>query len=260
MRSLGFRLGVAVLAGSLTLSSMDLTSPSPLRAQEDSSATDEEARGLFAAGRAAFADGRYEDARSHFQRSYELSGRPQLLYNLGQAEDRLRHDEAALAWLERYLAEVPDAANRVEVQARIEALRAAVARTRVPTEEREASAESTPGAAPAEPGPSAPIPVATIVLSALALGATGAAVGTWVGANDAYGAADRDCAAVGCSEGTVSSIATLVDATNGLWVSALVLGAGAAIALPLELTMGGSDGVRARLALRPGGLSLGGTF
>jgi tetratricopeptide (TPR) repeat protein len=252
---MGSRLGAAVLLGSLTL-----TTVSPIRAEDAAtSTTDDEARGLFAAGRAAFADGRYEDARSYFQRSYELSRRPQLLYNLGQVEDRLRHDEAALASFEQYLAEVPDAENRVEVQARIDALRAAITRAREPADETEASADRASEAAPPEHGPT--IPVAAIVLSALAIGAGGAAIGTWVAANDAYGAADRDCGASGCSEGRLSEIATLVDATNGLWVSALVLGVGAAIALPLELTTGGSEGAgTAWLELRPGGLALGGTF
>ena len=38
------------------------------RATEATSATDAEARGLFEAGRAAFADGRFEDARDYFAR------------------------------------------------------------------------------------------------------------------------------------------------------------------------------------------------
>ncbi|MCX7807199.1 MAG: tetratricopeptide repeat protein, partial [Deltaproteobacteria bacterium] len=75
-------------------------------------AKDQEARALFQAGQVAFEDGRFEDALQYFRRSYELSGRPALLYNIGLAADRLRRDEEALSAFERYLAEVPDARNR----------------------------------------------------------------------------------------------------------------------------------------------------
>jgi hypothetical protein len=49
-----------------------------------------EARALYAAGQAAFHDGRYEHALEYLQRSYELSHRPALLYNIGTTFDRLR--------------------------------------------------------------------------------------------------------------------------------------------------------------------------
>jgi tetratricopeptide (TPR) repeat protein len=58
---------------------------------------DEEARALFQAGRRAFADARYEDALDRFRSAYELSHRPELLYNIGHAADRLRRD--ARPWM-----------------------------------------------------------------------------------------------------------------------------------------------------------------
>jgi tetratricopeptide (TPR) repeat protein len=86
------------------------------------SADDEVARGLFQAGKAAYEAGKYEDALSFFEQAHARSGRPQLLFNIGQAADRLRRDEKALEAFRAYLAQVPDAANRIEVEARVRQL------------------------------------------------------------------------------------------------------------------------------------------
>jgi tetratricopeptide (TPR) repeat protein len=88
-----------------------------------SAARDAEGRGLFEAGRAAFTDGRYEDALDYFDRAYALSHRSELLYNIGSANDRLRRDVEALAAFERYVRELPDAPNVREVESRIRVLR-----------------------------------------------------------------------------------------------------------------------------------------
>lgn len=90
------------------LLSLAFLSPHRVAAQEAGPteatvARDAEARGLFEAGRAAFADGRFEDARDYFRRSSELSRRDALLYNIGTAEDRLRNDAAALAAFEGFM-------------------------------------------------------------------------------------------------------------------------------------------------------------
>lgn len=87
---------------------------------------DSEARGLFDAGVSAYGGGRYEEALGYFQRAYDLSERPVLLYNIGTAAERARRDEVALRAYEQYLERVPDAANRARVETRITALRALV--------------------------------------------------------------------------------------------------------------------------------------
>ncbi len=93
--------------------------------KEERDARDEEARGLFVAGRAAYDDGRYEEALDYFRRSYELSERPELLYNIGQTSDVLgRNDEALLAF-EKYQESYPDGPRSREVQERIFRLRKA---------------------------------------------------------------------------------------------------------------------------------------
>lgn len=220
------------------------------RAQDAPSERDEEARHLFEAGRAAFANGRYEEARDQFVRSHDLSGRPALLYNIGTAEDRLRNDGAALAAFEAYLAALPDAENATEVRARVEVLRASVASA-------DAAPASSRGGPTRETG--ARVPIAAIVTAALALAVGGAAIGTWVAANDTYGARERGCGVAGCSDAELGEVQTLVDATNVLWISALVIGAGAGVALAFELGMP-SDETEVRASIGLGGLSIEGTF
>lgn len=91
------------------------------------SPTDHDARVAFESGDLAFSEGRYEDAFDDFTRAYDLSHRPELLYNIGLAADRLRRDEEAIEAFEAYLAALPEATNHAEVQRRLRALHAAVA-------------------------------------------------------------------------------------------------------------------------------------
>lgn len=85
-------------------------------------ADDAVARGLFQAGKAAYEAGKYEDALGFFEQAHARSGRPQLLFNIGQAAERMRLDEKALEKFRAYLTQVPDAANRMDVEARIRQL------------------------------------------------------------------------------------------------------------------------------------------
>jgi len=93
-------------------------------APEELSAMDEEARLVFQAGTVAFEDGRFAEALDRFRTAYELSGRTQLLYNIGVSADRLRRDEEALAAFEQFLAESSaDAEGVRDAEARVEILR-----------------------------------------------------------------------------------------------------------------------------------------
>jgi hypothetical protein len=232
----------------------------PASAQEGTSdARDREARSLFEAGRTAFEDGRYGDARDYFQRAYELSGRADMLYNIANAEDRMRHDREALAAFEGYLAGSPAAPNRVEVEARMESLRAAIA-------EREALEAASREPEPAPPPPAAPGPtlVWTWIAGGAALAFGAVAVGTWVGANDAYGGLERGCYAMrgGCTADEISGsgVEALVLTTNVFFVGSLVLAGATGVALAVELTSGGGGEPSASVRLGPGSLSLEGTF
>jgi len=147
----GERLRVALVVG-LSLVGVAATSgrasaqepEQPAAAPEDSAAAseDSEARALFVAGQTAFEAGRYEAALGHFRASFELSNRPQLLYNIGLAADRLRHDQEALTAFEGFLAQVPDSPLREPVEARAEILREAIAQHISPEEVAAAEARA----------------------------------------------------------------------------------------------------------------------
>lgn len=87
---------------------------------------------------AEFEAGNYQDALDHFQRAYELTGSPILLYNIGQTADRLRLDATALRAFQLYLGSYPDAPNRDEVEHRMRALE-----PRVETETRALAAQTS---------------------------------------------------------------------------------------------------------------------
>lgn len=106
------------------------TEPAPPMATDfdEGGSGDTQARDAFDAGRAALEAGHPEDALASFREAYRLSGRPELLYNIGLVEDRLRHDRAALEAFQGYLEQVPQATNRTLVEERIRTLQESVAR------------------------------------------------------------------------------------------------------------------------------------
>lgn len=112
--------------------------------------SDEVARNLFHAGKAAYDEGNYQDALQFFEQAYARSQRSALLYNIGQAADRLRLDDKAIESFRAYLAATPDAPNRVEVENRIRALEhsraasASAAAAVAPTPEQTARAAEPP--------------------------------------------------------------------------------------------------------------------
>ncbi len=134
------------------------------RAQSTGESLDREARALFDAGSTAFEDARYEDALGYFRRAYELSGRAELLYNVGITADRLRRDAEALEAFEGFLARVEAHPKRREVEVRIRAIHEARADAQAPPPNDaapEASPEAAPAAAPPGPPPSPREPTAT---------------------------------------------------------------------------------------------------
>lgn len=98
---------------------------------------DEMARQLFDQGRSAYSEGRFESALRAFRASYELSGRAQLLFNMGTTLDRLRRTREAVNHFERYLEEMYEAPNRSEVEARIRVLRAELDQQRAAAADRD---------------------------------------------------------------------------------------------------------------------------
>lgn len=90
-----------------------LTAPGTVRsawAQEDpvSNTTDKVAREHFLRGERYYEEGAYEIAIVEFQKAFDLSGRPQLLFNLANCHERLSSYELAIEALRRYLKTVPE--------------------------------------------------------------------------------------------------------------------------------------------------------
>jgi tetratricopeptide (TPR) repeat protein len=88
----------------------------------EKAALDVRARELFQKGDTAYAEGRYEEAHTAFHEAYELSGRPQLLFNISNALERLGRYTEAVEALEKYLAS-GKAKDRDVVQKRLANLR-----------------------------------------------------------------------------------------------------------------------------------------
>lgn len=238
-------------------------------AHAQSDLDEEQARAHFSAGRAAFSAGRYPDALAEFKKAYELSHRPQLLYNVGVAADRLRHDAEALEAFEAYLRALPEAPERAEVEGRIAVLRQAIdnaraaqaaqARPAAPSPEATASAapaaEAEPPAADADGPGAAPIvllvgggvvAVTGGVLLAIALSDKGAVESPDDGARyeDLRGAQDR-----------VPLFSTL----GSVMLGAGVLAAGVGVTWLITSGSGPSEG-SVQALIGPGALAVRGSF
>jgi tetratricopeptide (TPR) repeat protein len=111
-------------------------------------AIDAEAREHFQLGRTFYEGGRFQQAAEQFEMAYRLSARPQLLYNVYVARRDAGGLSMAIEALRAYLGQVPDAPDRVNLEARLASLEAQVARqneqeaARVESERKVAEAEA----------------------------------------------------------------------------------------------------------------------
>lgn len=220
---------------------------SPLAAQEPSTAQDEEARALFMAGQVAFEDGRFADALGHFTRSYELSRRPELLFNLANVHDRLRHSREAADAFRQYLAALPEAPNANFARNRLAALEAELA-----------ASPPAPDEAPSGPassgGPSAPGIALLVTGGAFLIG--GAAMIAWV--VDRANLVDQCSALPDCLNG--GDLTSERDAAIGLTVTLGAIGL-IGIGVGAALLAGGSGGSASVSCVpTPGGLACAGRF
>lgn len=93
-------------------------------AEAESDVTDEAAaRELFRTGSLHFDAGDYAEAADDFEASYELSGRPELLYNIYLSNERLGRLERAIAALEGFLDRGDVGERREPLQRRLSNLR-----------------------------------------------------------------------------------------------------------------------------------------
>jgi tetratricopeptide (TPR) repeat protein len=264
-------LAAVLVLGGLSLAvALALVHPSPASAQrpEDASApadTEQEARALFEAGRIAYENGRFADALPSFTRAFELTGRPALIFNIGQCLDRLgRSAEAADAY-RRFLTAVPDAPNRNFLEGRLAILDAEAARaTRAAPVERDAPDAQPSDTQPSDTQPSDTQPsdteataptralavtpadatratatddtplVAAVVLLGLGAAVGVAALGTGLAAEARHAALEADCPGRVCAPELAPGIDEL--RTLGLATDAL-LGVGGALLLSGAVTL-----------------------
>lgn len=115
-------LRTTILLLGLSVASFSFLRPALAESPAIDAELDEAARITFQRASAAFDEGDYETALARFRQAYELSPRPQLLYNIAATLDRLRRDDEARAALIAFLEASPDTPDRVEIEARIRVL------------------------------------------------------------------------------------------------------------------------------------------
>jgi hypothetical protein len=232
----------------------------------------------------AFDAGDLERALSELTRAYELGGPPALARNMAVTLERLGRRQDAIASYQRYLTLVPDASDRVEIEARITAL-AAPASRRDPAppvltliEPPATTTEPVVYASPpiddrpepvVRPGPE--WVVSWVFLGLTAASAGGAAIAYAVGSSQ-FDQLRADCiAAMGCTEGEIAEDPSHTSATaaNVLWVTTGILGAvtvasfiieGLVSANPPRRTYISGGALELALDLGPGSFRLRGTF
>lgn len=181
-----------------------------------------DARQLYAEGKAEYAQGHYEQAVELFERSYALSESPALLFNMAQAH-RLAgpsHCADAMALYKSYLAALPDAENRKEVEERIQELQecAEAARRSSVAASSNASdptpvAVSAPAPAPARAVAPSRLPTGPVLLSGAGAAMAVAGGVLYWRAWDKHREAERVCP---CYPGTYSRWEVLTNVSYAL--------------------------------------------
>ena len=198
------------------------------RAQTAPTANDQEAaRAHFMAGSAYYEQANYGDAVKEFNEAYRLSQRPDLLYNIALAYERLGKLDEAIDALGRYLKDKPDAQDRGIIQTRIENL-----------EKRRDAARDAVEAQPAPPplvtaapvAPKKPRHVASYVVGGIGVAALLASIGTGATALSIQSDVDSKCQHMICpssernqvAEGKALALST--DIMIGIGAAAVLVG------------------------------------
>jgi len=208
--------------------------------------------------------GEFEEAAGHFDEAYELSHRPEMLYNSYLAWRDAQNHVRAIGSLRAYLDrddELPDRARLRAVLANMEAEQAQASVVAEPRPAAPAPAEEPPP--PAEPaGP----PTGALVLTGLGAAALVAAAITGGVALSTAGELESACPADRCTtdeSSRVDALRTVSLVTDVLWPFGVALAVSGVIWLAVELSSSSSDvaqAPRVDLALGLGQAQLRGSF
>jgi tetratricopeptide (TPR) repeat protein len=105
------------------------------------------AREHYVKGTRAYELGLYDEAIAEYMAAYKIKDDPALLFNIGQAHRLAGHPAEAFRFYKTYLAKVPDAANRAEVETKM----ADLGRQLEQQKQAAATAVAAPAAAPPVP-------------------------------------------------------------------------------------------------------------
>lgn len=192
----------------------------------DAESRDRQARQLYLDGDIHYAAGRYEKAAELFRRAYELSQRPELLFNLGNTFERMGQYARAAEYLRRYITS-PKARDTVSVRERIRRLDASAkarsvsdagvdssrAKAEVTTSERRAATPLTESIGTDEPPDRrvAPSRRPAYIAFAVSGAAFAGALASGLAARSAAGDAEADCTS---GESTTLCLAGAEDALD----------------------------------------------
>lgn len=115
----------------------DAAGPAPQTVAAD---LDRKARVHFETATALFESGEYERAAEEFREAYRLSNRPQLLFNISLAYERLGKLQQAIELLRAYLVAVPETPKRGRLELRIQRMQERLDAQRAAEEEITTSA------------------------------------------------------------------------------------------------------------------------
>jgi tetratricopeptide (TPR) repeat protein len=118
-------------------------------------AADKEAREHYTQGQKLFDAADYDAALAQFQRAYELTPYPAILYHIALCHDQLGHAHEALDAYKAYLVVDPKTSRRKGIEARIEKLQSPSPAPPPPAPVEPPAPAPATAPAPAEPAPSA---------------------------------------------------------------------------------------------------------
>lgn len=133
------------------------------------------ARDHYIKGTRAYELGLYDEAIAEYMAAYKAKDDPALLFNLGQAHRLAGHPAEALRFYKTYLAKLPEASNRADVESKIRDLRELVEKQKPPQAEPAAVAPASSQPASTRPTPPESLPGGTSVASDVGVGSPVAA-------------------------------------------------------------------------------------